>query len=203
MPTLARNKHFSIFFLTHRPRTGSVSEKKFVKSLLITIIKKTDCKLSRILLYRRKNYIPATELRNFDSLEQTFESKTDTETTNEPMQHPPSVQSDPPLTIKINDPTSKDVLEDDLCHSRGGKNYSEMYRYWCVQKSIFAPWCALFLAPSFSTHLIILGGGHTNNNEHTTISTINKIFSDSAEIFSAISIAICLPNPKQHHPGLL
>ena len=37
------------------------------------------------------------------------------------MQHPPSGQSDPPSTVEINEPTSKEVLNDVSSKSRSGE----------------------------------------------------------------------------------
>ena len=62
----------------------------------------------------------------------------DTETTCEPMQLSPSKKSDNPSTLEINDPTTKNVPQNEPSHSRGGKykvcpnpnpKYSEVYIY--------------------------------------------------------------------------
>ena len=54
------------------------------------------------------------------------------------MTQPPLGQSDTPSTFEINDPTTEDVPQPELSHSRGGTynlrhnpnpNYSEIYRY--------------------------------------------------------------------------
>ena len=45
------------------------------------------------------------------------EPSTDTETAYEPMQQPPSRQSDNPSTLEINDPTTEIIPQDEPSHS--------------------------------------------------------------------------------------
>ena len=79
-----------------------------------------------------------TNLAHNDSSDQTYEPSTDTETAYEPMPQPPSMQSDNPSMLEINDPTTEKIPQIEPSHSRGGKNnlrpnpnpnYSESYRY--------------------------------------------------------------------------
>ena len=62
-----------------------------------------------------------TDLAQNDNSEQIFEPSTDTETACEPMPQPPSRQSDNPLMVDINDPTSENFPQNEPSHSRGGK----------------------------------------------------------------------------------
>ena len=73
-----------------------------------------------------------------DNSTQASESNTDIETAHEPMQQPPSLQSNNPSTLEINNPTTEIIPQNEPSHSRGGKynlrlkpdpNNSEMYRY--------------------------------------------------------------------------
>ena len=79
------------------------------------------------------------------------------------MPQPPLRQSNAPSMVEINDPTSEIFAQKEPSHSRGGKynlrpspnpNYSEKYRYCCVQKFIQAPFHVLFsfsiFFPSFA-----------------------------------------------------
>ena len=79
-----------------------------------------------------------TDLTHKNNSEQIFEPNTDTETTCEPKQQPPSRQSDTPSKFEINDPTTDYIPQTEPSHSRGGRynlrpnpnpNYSETYRY--------------------------------------------------------------------------
>ena len=92
------------------------------------------------------------DLTHNDKSKRTSEPSTDTETTCEPMTQPPLGQSDTPSTFEINDSTTEDILQTEPSHSRGGTynlrpnpnpNYSELYRYWCVQNFIDAPFRVL------------------------------------------------------------
>ena len=78
------------------------------------------------------------DLTHNDNSRRTSEPSTDTETTCEPMTQPPLTHSDTPSIFEINDPTTEDIPQTELSHSRGGKynlrpnpnpNYSEIYRY--------------------------------------------------------------------------
>ena len=63
----------------------------------------------------------ATILCFSNSPNQTSESSTDLETAYEPMQHPPTRHRDHPSTIEMNDPTAKEVLQDEPNNSRSIK----------------------------------------------------------------------------------
>ena len=84
-----------------------------------------------------------TDLAHNDSSEQTSQPSTDTETPYESMPQPPSRQSDNPSTLEINDPTTENTPQIEPSHSRGSKynlrpnpnpNYSELFRYWLLQR---------------------------------------------------------------------
>ena len=62
----------------------------------------------------------ATDLRYRDSSKQTDESNADIETALEPVQNQQSRQKYRPSTIDINNPTSKEILLDELGPSRAG-----------------------------------------------------------------------------------
>ena len=79
-----------------------------------------------------------TDLPQNDSLQQTSEPSTDTETACEPTPQPPLRQSDAPSTRQINDPTTENIPQNEPSHSRGSRynlrpnpnpNYLEIYRY--------------------------------------------------------------------------
>ena len=63
----------------------------------------------------------AIDLGHKDSSKKISEPSTDIETACEPMQQPPSRQSDNPSTIEINDPTTQIFPQNECSHSRGGK----------------------------------------------------------------------------------
>ena len=101
-----------------------------------------------------------TELAHNDSSEQTSQPSTDTETAYEPMPQTPSRQSD--------NPSTETILQNKPSHSRSCKynlrlnpnpNYSEIYRYWCVQNLIPAHFVChfhslLLFFPYFRIHII-------------------------------------------------
>ena len=113
-------------------------------------------------LYGQSQHVETyTDLHHNDNSKQTPESSRDIETGYEPMVQPPSRQSDNPSTLEINDPTTGIIPQNEPSHSRGGKynlspnpnpNYSEIYRYWCAQKFISAPFvCHSYLIVFFFT----------------------------------------------------
>ena len=68
------------------------------------------------------------------------------------MPQTPSMQSDNPSMLEINDPITEDIPQTEPSHSRGGTynlrpnpnpNYSELYRYGYVQNFIGAPFRVL------------------------------------------------------------
>ena len=63
-----------------------------------------------------------TQQRHSDISKKTSESSTDIETAFEPVQQPPSKQSDNPSTIEINNATTEIVPKIGPSNSRGGKN---------------------------------------------------------------------------------
>ena len=92
------------------------------------------------------------DLTHNDNSKRTSEPNTYTKTTCEPMTQPPLGQSDTPSTFEINDPTTEDIPQTQPSHSRGGTynlrpnpnaNYSEIYRYRCLQNFNSAPLCVL------------------------------------------------------------
>ena len=79
-----------------------------------------------------------TDLNYNDNSKQISESNTDIETAYEPLQQPPSEESDIPSTLEINHHTTKNIPQFKRSHSRGGKcnlrpnanpDYSVIYRY--------------------------------------------------------------------------
>ena len=69
------------------------------------------------------------------------------------MLQPPLRQSGNPSTPEINNPTTKNIPQNEPSHSRGGKynlrssvnaKYSEVYRYRCAQNFIPAPFVCHF-----------------------------------------------------------
>ena len=112
----------------------------------------------------------ATDLRHNDNSKQTSESNTDFETAYEPMQHPPTRENDCLSTIEINDLNTENIPQNEPGNSRGcnykwrpnpNSNYSEIYRYLCVQEFIPAPFmCHLY--PLFFLTLLFLLSAHTS-----------------------------------------
>ena len=100
------------------------------------------------------------------------------------MPQAPSRQSDTPSTFEINDPTTEDIAQTEPSHSKGGRhnlrpnpnpNYSEIYRYRCVQNFILVPFvCHFHLSLSFFlSHILqpfLFSGAYT----HTYTDTSNK-----------------------------
>ena len=62
-----------------------------------------------------------TDLAHNDKSEQTSKPNADTKTAYEPMPQPLSTQSDNPSTLDINDPTTKNIPQNEPSQSRGGK----------------------------------------------------------------------------------
>ena len=106
----------------------------------------------------------STDLIQNDNAKHIPESSTDAEITCKPVTKPPSMQSDTSSTLDSNNPTADNIPKKESDCSRGGKynlrpnpnpNYSEIYRYWCVQKFILAPFVCLFYS-------LILSFAHTS-----------------------------------------
>ena len=86
-----------------------------------------------------------TDLAQNDSSKQVSESNAETEIACKPMPQPWLRRSDTPSTLEINDPTTEKIPQNEPSHSRGrwynlrpnsNPNYSEKYRYYCVQNFI-------------------------------------------------------------------
>ena len=105
-----------------------------------------------------------TDLTQNDNAKHIYESITDAEITCTPVTQPPSTQSDTSSTLDSNNPTAENNPKKESNYSRGGKynlrpnpnpNYSEIYRYWCVQNFILAPFVCYFYS-------LILSFAHTS-----------------------------------------
>ena len=117
------------------------------------------------------------DLTQDDNAKHIYESITDAEITCKPVTQPPSTQSDTSSTLDSNNPTAENIPKKESNYSRGGKynlrpnpnpNYSEIYRYQCVQNFILAPFVCHFC-------YIILSFLHTLFNSFLSFWGIHKL----------------------------
>ena len=113
-----------------------------------------------------KDIETTTDLTQSDNAKHIYESITDAEITCKPVTQPPLTQSDTSSTLDSNNPTAENTPKKESNHSRGGKynlcpnpnpNYSETYRYRCVQNFILNPFVCHFCS-------LILSFAHTSFN---------------------------------------
>ena len=111
-----------------------------------------------------KDIETTTDLTHNDNAKHAYESITDAEITCKPVRKPPSMQSDTSSTLDSNNPTAENIPKKESDYSRGGKynlrpnpnpNHSEIYRYYCVQNFILAPFVCHFYS-------LILSFAHTS-----------------------------------------
>ena len=121
--------HVTVFMIQAMVKTG-----KLAPIFDPTVLHPSNPKLHG----RSQDIETTTDFTHNDNFKQTSEPSRDTETACEPMPQPPSRRSDTPSTLEINDPTTKNIPQNEPSHSRGGKynlrpnsnpNYAELFKY--------------------------------------------------------------------------